>query len=431
MRLLLAAAILLLAADARAAMKHLEKASRRLAAAIAEAGVEKGAPIAVLPFRDGTGRASELGRLAAEAVGRELLETRCCATVDRDYVSALLKEAELAAVGLTEQKGAVRLGKLAGARYLAAGTLAETGKRRATLRLKLIETETGLVRAASEAEVKLDAALEELLRKPAALDPLASSAILGDAPASAKLLDETGPEGCRFVESRGEASLSSAPAARAAALSLARRRAAAALAFQPPPERLDFTDDVLEARLEALVRDTRSGRVEAESIVREERSGDETRLTLRSCLRPAKAGRDADFRLELLVNQGRFLEGDEARTVALSNRDAYLYLFSVDLDGKLLAMLPAASVTDNRLKAGKAFAFPDDAQRQAGLTIRAELPPGAAHSVELVRAVAVKRPLGAELGGAGTYSELVRRIEAAGHDWAEDVRVFTVRQRSK
>jgi hypothetical protein len=61
-----------------------------------------------------------------------------------------------------------------------------------------------------------------------------------------------------------------------------------------------------------------------------------------------------------------------------------------------------------------------------GVALVAQLPEGQTTSIETLRALAVSKPLDASAEAVRTYPELVRRLDDAGQEWAEDVRVFTI-----
>ena len=149
-------------------------------------------------------------------------------------------------------------------------------------------------------------------------------------------------------------------------------------------------------------------------------------MSLESCLKPVQESADKDFRVEMMLNQNRFFAGQDARAILTVNRDAFLYIYSVDFDQNAIQVFPMEGATENKVIAGKPFSFPNAKHREDGILFLAELPKGSKNSVEMLRVIATKDDVGELLRGAKTYPELVRKLEQAGTDWSEDVRVFTI-----
>ena len=134
----------------------------------------------------------------------------------------------------------------------------------------------------------------------------------------------------------------------------------------------------------------------------------------------------SDFSAQLLLSQNRFVEGQEAKAFITATKGARYYLYSVDFDGQAGRVYPVPESHDNEVGPDKPAAFPNDSQRAGGIRLVAELPKGAGSSFETLRVLAVKHDVDRVLEGAKTYPEILKRLDDAGEDWAEDVRVFSI-----
>ena len=306
------------------------------------------------------------------------------------------------------------------------GSLEPYGEKELRVQVRVVETGTSRLAASSRADIKLDDEVRRLYEGRVAWGP-GSARPVKDEPGDAVLLGQTGPEGCKWVEARSETPLKGAPAgARAAALALAREKAVRKVLGVKTEPAADFQEGALQERLEDVLRVIRSGRIQDEKIIKDEAVPGSYQVAIQVCVRPARKGADKDFKVELMLNQWRFMEGQEARAIVAPSRNAYVYLYSVDFDQNIIPVFPAPGATDNSVQAGRVRTFPADGERAAGIRLVAELPAKPESSVETLRAIAVKDDATKMLGGAKTYPELVRRLEAAGMDWAEDARVFAI-----
>lgn len=421
MRFLLLLAMLSLPASAA---PKIDKAAARMAADLLANFTDKGANVAVLPFQDATGRPVELGRAFAESLSRELLKTGKVTVLDRGYISRMLSEMKLGMSGLTDPKTALQVGRFSGAKYQLVGSFAGTGDD-VTVDAKLVMTETATLAAAARAELRLDADLRKLLETLAATDP--GTALFDDErlETDAVYLERAGVNGCKWVAARADVPAGTdVDQGRAAALALARRKASALLLGRDPGRAPDFTEAAFSGQLEELLRATKSSRSEAENVVDEKRKGGRHLLTLEACLKPAKGG--GDLRVELTLNQTRFMEGQDARALVTVNHPARVYLFSADFSGKVRQVFPEGPAIDNAGSPDKPLVFPDETARGEGVHLRAQLPAGRKTSVEFLRALAIDGEPGTLFEGRTEWASVVAALEDAGMAWAEDARVFTV-----
>jgi len=162
---------------------------------------------------------------------------------------------------------------------------------------------------------------------------------------------------------------------------------------------------------------------------------------LRTCIAPRKSSADKGFRAELKLNRTRYVSGDPAEVQVTVNRDAYIYIYDIDLQANSSVIFPNEYLPDNRIRAGETFIFPsEEHRRKTGIKFTAELPEGADVSAEVIRVVASKEPLPksvlegrtargqaqTETHGAGSFLKFMQRLNASGLDWAEDVQAFTI-----
>ncbi|MEE8424401.1 MAG: hypothetical protein V3S11_01155, partial [Elusimicrobiota bacterium] len=91
-----------------------------------------------------------------------------------------------------------------------------------------------------------------------------------------------------------------------------------------------------------------------------------------------------------------------------------------------IRVFPVAGARGHRIKAGEPFVFPSERHRKDGVSLQAQLPEGAGSSIEMLRAIAVRRNIGKLLDNATTYPEIAAKLDDSGAAWTEDVRVFTI-----
>lgn len=105
---------------------------------------------------------------------------------------------------------------------------------------------------------------------------------------------------------------------------------------------------------------------------------------------------DPSFKLSLSLNKNIFYSGDtrgEGTVVMVeSSMDAYVTIFCVSGDA-VYVLFPNEQVTENKLAANKTSEFPSKEWRERGVSIRAELPEGVSHCVEMIFAIATKDPV--------------------------------------
>jgi TolB-like protein len=119
--------------------------------------------LAVVDFTDLEGNVTKLGRFLAEELSVDLVEeAKGFDVIDRTHLKALLQEHQLSATGLIDPLTARKLGKIAGADALVTGTLTPFGDS-IRLSVKVLDTETAKMLAASTTEVPKTPALAALI----------------------------------------------------------------------------------------------------------------------------------------------------------------------------------------------------------------------------------------------------------------------------
>jgi TolB-like protein len=121
--------------------------------------------VAVVDFTDLQGEATELGRFLAEEYSVTLASgSRPLEVVDRTHLKALVREHKLSATGLIDPATAKKLGQIAGVDALVTGTLTPFGDT-VRLTLKVLDTSTARIVAATTAEIPKTKAIEELIAR--------------------------------------------------------------------------------------------------------------------------------------------------------------------------------------------------------------------------------------------------------------------------
>ena len=119
--------------------------------------------VAVVDFTDLQGCASELGRLVAEDLSIALAQASTdFQVIDRTHLKAILAEHKLNSSGLIDPNTAKQLGSIAGVNALVTGTITPFG-RFVKITVKVIDTQSAHILAASSSQVQRTQALEELL----------------------------------------------------------------------------------------------------------------------------------------------------------------------------------------------------------------------------------------------------------------------------
>lgn len=129
---------------------------------LAAAGKQR---VAVVDFTDLQGEATELGRFLAEEISVALASgSRPLEVIDRTHLKVLVREHKLSATGLIDPATAKKLGQIAGVDAIVTGTLTPFGDT-VRLTLKVLDTATARIVAATAAEIPKTKAIEELVAR--------------------------------------------------------------------------------------------------------------------------------------------------------------------------------------------------------------------------------------------------------------------------
>lgn len=263
-----------------------------------------------------------------------------------------------------------------------------------------------------------------------------------EAPAPKAKVGAADPRGCTWIESQGLVTVGEDDTrnqVRAAAVNEARRGAMQDfLGVKVQSRFLDFQQEGLRDQkqlTESLLLTTRQGRILDEKLLSEgyRDAGDckacRYGVTLNTCIMPNPATADKDFMVDLGLSRNRLVIGDEVTLNATCTRECWLYVYDLWLDWEKTAMIaPNAQVPEIHLKAGQTWEYPDEKAREAGVSkLVAELPEGYTVSAETVRVIASKTPLPAKVTDPSQgFLAVLRRMNAARIDWAEDAQAFTI-----
>lgn len=113
--------------------------------------------IAVLPFKEATPLVQQKGLgtlVAAELVSRFTRE-HSLVVVERSRLDAVLKEFEVAQLGLVDERSAPKLGKMVEADAITLGEVSEVGDR-FVIHARIVDVETGVTLVAEQASVKAE-----------------------------------------------------------------------------------------------------------------------------------------------------------------------------------------------------------------------------------------------------------------------------------
>jgi len=201
---------------------------------------------------------------------------------------------------------------------------------------------------------------------------------------------------------------------------------------------LDFQQESLRGQtnlIESVLRTTRRGCIVNQKIITDEYRDLGTcrqcgfYVDLKACIKERPADWDKDFLVELGLSRDHFMEGDEAKISVTPRRDAYIYLYDVQMNSETSLIVPNGMLPEAKVKAGQTWAYPDEEVAKRGVHLVAQLPADKPPvSAETIRVVATKTPLPAKLAdpAAGGYLGVVQRLDAAGVEWAEDAAAFTI-----
>ncbi|MBC8198615.1 MAG: DUF4384 domain-containing protein [Desulfobacteraceae bacterium] len=163
------------------------------------------------------------------------------------------------------------------------------------------------------------------------------------------------------------------------------------------------------------------------------------RVKLKALVDPVYPEKGQGISLKLALSKSVLKEGEETKVLYQSNRDCYVYIFSIATDGSVTLLLPNATNKDNHLVLDKAYEFPP-----AGSPIKLEamfLPDfKGAFAEERIKVIATRKqepivPLGFQEGmfkvydanSTGMISDLVKKLnQLEPIDWTEATVVYKI-----
>jgi len=205
---------------------------------------------------------------------------------------------------------------------------------------------------------------------------------------------------------------------------------------------------------EQLLRMTQEGHILKEQIIssRIEHGltcqGCEYEVKLKNCILPLADRSDRQFRVSLAMNRSTFAEGDEGVLYVSATKDAYVHIYSIDVEQNAVLLFPNDYAKENLIRAEHQFIFPSEELRQKGLKLRAQLPAGASSAAEMIKVIATKAPVplslldpnredtspnqaavSREQSGKGTFFYLISKLHHAKVPWVEDGQAFTIHEK--
>jgi len=248
--------------------------------------------------------------------------------------------------------------------------------------------------------------------------------------------------GCTWIESEGLVTASEDEALnqiKASAINAARNNAMRDfLGVGVKSRTMDFQQEGLKDQqqiVESMLLTTRQGRILDERIVDADfRSipgcpNCRYQATVQDCIQPRPKDADGDFMVDLGLSRNKLVEGDEVKLNMTATRDCYAYVYDLWQDWEKASLIvPNDVVKEVRLKAGETWEYPDDKAKANGVvSLQASLPEGYKVSAETIRVIASKVPLPAKtIDPSQGFLTVLRRMNAAKVDWAEDAQAFTI-----
>jgi TolB-like protein len=144
--------VLLLSLSSADAASSIRSSALELAAGARRAGV---GTVAVLPMAPADGSLAAEGWDLSERLLTQLVRSGKVQVVERANLSRVMSEQQLGRLGALEPAGLKKLGRLLSADAVVTGSFITSG-RRLRLQARLVNVETGLIMAASEAEADRD-----------------------------------------------------------------------------------------------------------------------------------------------------------------------------------------------------------------------------------------------------------------------------------
>jgi hypothetical protein len=184
------------------------------------------------------------------------------------------------------------------------------------------------------------------------------------------------------------------------------------------------------------------GKIEKMEVISEgwdEKDRNLYRVKIKALVDPVYPEKGQGLSLKVALSKNVLKEGEEVKVFYQSNRECYVYIFSVASDGSVTLILPNSLNKDNRMLLDKAYEFPP-----AGSPIKLEamfLPGCEGNSAEeRIKIIATTKeeaiiPLGFQEGmfkaydakSTGMVNDLVRKLnQLEPTDWTEATAVYKI-----
>jgi len=124
-----------------------------------------------------------------------------------------------------------------------------------------------------------------------------------------------------------------------------------------------------------------------------------------------------------------FKDGDEVQVRVTLDRKGYLSIFNIDQTGKVSQLFPNKYSNDSLVEGGSEFAFPNEAQRESGLRLRARTLEGTRKSNESMMIIATTSAVRflEDAGKSPLVADLMSELSALERDeWAQETRGYII-----
>ncbi len=145
-----------------------------------------------------------------------------------------------------------------------------------------------------------------------------------------------------------------------------------------------------------IVHSLRRGIVVAEEVVKEGITPPEDKsdqlpvynLTLRVKVKPMPVEKRKGVGVKLSLDRAMYKQGENVVISIKTTMDSYIYVFDIIGNDAVTLLVPNKHLSDNMIKANSEFIFPGMGLGDAGVRLRAMLPPGAKAATERVKVIA-------------------------------------------
>jgi hypothetical protein len=104
-------------------------------------------------------------------------------------------------------------------------------------------------------------------------------------------------------------------------------------------------------------------------------------------------GTDPSFKLDASLNSSSFKDGDQMEIHLRATQDCYVTVFNILEDEKVLRLIPNPFKEDTFLTANEGFSFPEEYDKDNGMTLIVHTPEGKDAVTESIYVLALKQPV--------------------------------------